>query len=177
VTNTLSHWNDMGVANRVRTINAASPTCTGGCQGWRIQVGGAGHPYPGERVVTDAQFVADTLFITTWTPNGGGTCDIRGMSGAGGGYVMAINYTNGGNPDNPVLDKDMNGTVNNRDTMAGNAIAGVRFTGGILSSPIVDPVNGAIYFKTGTDLMPAKIAITPMGAFKGSRTIIYHIKH
>ena len=178
--NTLQTFDGDGVEGRFRTIDApATPTCSNdsnGCKGWRIELKSEDYNL-GERVVTDPQFVGGVLFLTTFTPNGQGTCDIRGVEGAGGGYLMAVNFENGGNPANATLDKNLNGIVNEDDNVGGDYVAGMRFTGGILSSPVVDAVSGAVYFKTGTDVMPTKVNISPMGSFRGATTILYRVKY
>jgi len=178
--NTLRTFDGDGIEGRFRTIDSPdNPSCSDdgdGCKGWRIELQSTEYNR-GERIVTDPQYVGGTLFLTTFTPNGQGTCDIRGVEGSGGGYLMAINYQNGGNPNDATLDKNLNGIVNEDDNVGGDYIAGMRFTGGILSSPVVDAVSGAVYFKTGTDVMPTKVNISPMGSFRGATTVLYRVKY
>ncbi len=166
-----------------------------GCLGWSIKLESQAENL-GERVVTDPVLLGKTMIATTFTPNGTGTCDIRGVGrvggsgggaaggagggspfGGGGGYLMAIDISSGGNPSTAILDKNYDGILGANDSYGHTNLAGMKFDGGILSAPVIDAVNGAIYFKAGTDLMPQQIHTQPQASFKEARTILYRIKY
>lgn len=171
----------------IRFIQSGTAGCAADCKGWRIPLydgidaNGDGVPDAvGERVVTDPVYFNKNMFVSTFVPNQQGTCDIRSLGTgaitssnqqAGGGFLMAVDYRDGGNPRAPVLDTNRNGTVNVNDTVRGNNIAGLRFSGSVLSAPIVDPIGGNIYLKTQSDRPPIRIATAPGGAFRGTKTI------
>ena len=207
-----------GFTRIARKVSMVSGTYASGGQGWVVWlddwgIGGSGG-YTGssdatidgkvvtvaERVITrgvvarqhnpaDTSEYEDILFISTWTPNMEGTCDLRDYrqitpgdrtagydqnQDDGGGFVMGVRAVDGGNPSFAVQDV----TGDNKaygDTHTDGGWAGQRLTGSVLSRVIV--ANNALYVKAGGDRPPVRISIVGMPSFGGAETLFYRIKY
>ncbi len=203
------------IARKVDRVSGSNET---GGQGWVIWlddwgIGGSGGytgssdatingkvVTVGERVISrgvvarqhnpaDTSKYEDILFISTWTPNMEGTCDLRDYrqvspgdrtSGFdenqddGGGFVMGVRAVDGDNPSFAVQDV----TGDNKaygDTHSDGGWAGQRLTGSVLSRVIV--ANNALYVKSGGNRPPVRISIVGMPSFGGAETLFYRIKY
>ncbi len=87
--------------------------------GWYIDL-----PEVGERVVVDPKIRGEYVFFNTLIPDPN-TCNTKGL-----GWLMALKYANGGNPDKPVYDVNNDGEINEGDMIDGtNVPSGVRLDG------------------------------------------------
>ena len=74
--------------------------------GWRIPL-----PDPGERSITNPAVRGDVVLFNTSVPSGG-NCTTGGY-----GYRFAVDIATGGTPDEPVLDVNNDGVVDEQDTL------------------------------------------------------------
>lgn len=167
------------------------------CRGWRLELNSNPDDFPenkGEKVITrpvvweqqnlfkqansDSPDTEWILFFTTFTPNMQGTCDLRWVDEAGGGFLMSVKAENGGNP--AFLIQDVTGdSILDEDEDSddsGTAYAGQKFTGSVLSKVDVDPFSQVMYVKTGTGNPVMRIRSAGMPDTSGARTAFYRVQ-
>ena len=133
-----------------------------GDRGWRIDFSSI----PGERLVTDP-IVRDNLVLFNTTIPDPSPC-----TGGGSGFLMVLDWHNGGTPSTSTFDVNGDGTVDELDLVSNGAntavAAGKRFTGGLPSSPAIlgnSRYTSGTGITTGADIDPDKIV-----GRKGDRT-------
>lgn len=184
-----------GETVKVRTVKQVSSVGEGGDQwkGWYLLLNSTDADNRGEKVITEPvvweqenmfrrvdedrkrQWI---VFFTTFTPNMQGTCDIRTVNDAGGGYLMTLDAEFGGNPKFAIQDVTRNSILDSNDAVgsSGEGYAGQKFTGSILSRVDVDPYQKVLYVKTGPDNPVLRIQVAGLPYMRGAKTTFYRVK-
>jgi len=104
--------------------------------GWYMSLTG------GERVVTDPVVRGSLVFFNTTIPS------TAACSTGGSGWLMAVDYSNGGRPDSAVFDRNGDNTVDDTDLLSGQAPVGKAFDQGI---PATSTLLGDRRYTPGTE--------------------------
>ena len=91
--------------------------------GWYIDLSPALSPSGEERVVVSASIRSDIVFFNTVIPNS----QVCGFGGSG--WLMSVNFLNGGVPDSTVFDVNHDGVVDANDDIGGDVAVGEQFDG------------------------------------------------
>jgi len=123
----------------VRTI---SNTDIGTKKGWMVQLMSSG-----ERTVNDGEIYAGTVYITSMIPDSTQFCEASGE-----GWLYVLDYKTGGSPSEVMIDINGDEVFDESDKGDGMAVAGKKYTGGFISSPIMDLKRSRAIVKVGQDI-------------------------
>jgi hypothetical protein len=144
----------------VRTISGDD---IGTQKGWRVELVSSG-----ERMPNDGEIFSGILFLTSMIPDSTQFCDASGE-----GWLYVLDYRTGGSPDDVLIDVNEDNAFDDSDRVGGEggqAVAARRFTGGIISSPILDLKRNRAIVKVGDTIEASGIKL-PSGII--SSNLIY----
>lgn len=105
-------------------------------EGWYIALSG------GERVVTDPVVRGQVVYFNTTVPSAG-VCDAGGS-----GWLMSVDFVNGGTPSAAIFDRNSDEKVNSNDLISGSAPIGKSFNEGL---PATSTFLGNRRYTPGTE--------------------------
>jgi len=144
----------------VRTI---TNTDIGSNKGWVVELASSG-----ERMVSDGEIYAGILYLTSMIPDSTQFCEASGE-----GWLYVLNYKTGGSPSTVMIDINKDEAFDDSDRVGGaggTAVAGKKYTGGIISSPIMDLKRSRAIVKIGEDIETTGVRL-PSGV--ESSSLIY----
>jgi type IV pilus assembly protein PilY1 len=101
-------------------------TNSGEHMGWKVDLPGAA-----EKNVTNPILIGERVLFTTLIP------DDTPCGFGGTGFVMELNYQNGGPPDGPVFDINGDGVIDSSDNNGGDVVVGFNPDIGMLPDPAI----------------------------------------
>nr|HID59796.1 hypothetical protein [Desulfobacterales bacterium] len=101
----------------------------------------------GERTVNDGEIYAGIVYITSMIPDSTQFCEASGE-----GWLYVLDYKTGGSPSEVMIDINGDEVFDESDKGDGMAVAGKKYTGGFISSPIMDLKRSRAIVKVGQDI-------------------------